>query len=59
VRRDVRTGARRDGMIEILDGLAQGESVVSKGVHRLRDRAPVVVTGAEPVERIAEAGRGA
>lgn len=60
VRRDVVTGARRDGMVEIVSGLEGGERVVSKGVHRLRDGAPVVVTTIdEPVERVAEAGRGA
>lgn len=60
LRRDVVTGARRDGMVEITSGLQPGETVVSKGVHRLRDRAPVVVTETDqPGERVAEAGRGA
>ncbi len=58
-RREVVTGARRDGMVEILEGLELGERIVSKGVHRLRDGAPVIVTGTAPVERVAQAGRGA
>jgi membrane fusion protein (multidrug efflux system) len=59
-RRDVVTGARRDGMVEITDGLKLGERVVSKGVHRLRAGAPVIVTETDQnVERVAEAGRGA
>ncbi len=56
----VSTGARRDGMIEILSGLERGESVVANGTHRLRDGAPVAVTSsAEPAERVAAAGRDA
>jgi membrane fusion protein (multidrug efflux system) len=57
--RAVTTGARRDGMVEILSGLEEGELVVSKGVHRLRDGAPVVVAGAAPSDQVAAAGRGA
>jgi membrane fusion protein (multidrug efflux system) len=57
-RRTVSTGARRDGMLEITQGLEAGEIVVSSGTHRLREAAPVVVTEA-PFERVAAAvGRG-
>ncbi len=47
-RRQVETGTRRDGRLEITDGLSAGEVIVSEGVHRLRPGAPVeVVEGAE------------
>ena len=36
-RTSVQTGARRDGMVAVLDGLAAGESVVVRGLHRVRD----------------------
>ncbi|PTD95192.1 efflux RND transporter periplasmic adaptor subunit [Pseudothauera lacus] len=39
----VRTGLRRDGMVEVLDGLTAGERVVSAGQLKLRDGAPVRV----------------
>jgi membrane fusion protein (multidrug efflux system) len=55
--RAVTTGARRDGLVEILTGLEEGELVVAKGVHRVRDGAPVAV--AAPAEQVAAAGRGA
>ncbi len=48
VRRNVETGARRDGFIEIISGLSEGELVVSEGVNRLRPGAPVnIVDGPE------------
>ncbi len=42
-RRTVKTGQRLDGMIEILDGLEQGERVAVLGLVRLRPGAQVVV----------------
>lgn len=33
----VKTGARRDGMVAVLDGLAPGAQVVVRGLHRVRD----------------------
>lgn len=44
MRRDVVTGARRDGRVEIVSGLDGSETIVAEGVHRLRDGAPVEVT---------------
>lgn len=44
-RRTVRTGQRQDGRVAIIDGLAEGEVVVTRGVQRLRDGAPVTVLG--------------
>ena len=37
VRREVKTGARRPGDVEILSGLAEGDLVVTHGTMRLRD----------------------
>lgn len=44
VRRNVETGSRRDGFIEIVSGLNEGDLVVSEGVNRLRPGAPVRIT---------------
>lgn len=38
---EVRIGARRPGIVEIIDGLAPGETVVVEGGLRLRPGAPV------------------
>lgn len=43
-RREVKTGAHRDGAVEILDGLAADVAVVVDGQMKLRDGAPVVAT---------------
>ena len=43
-RLEVRTGARRDGMVEITEGLAAGDLVVVAGLQRLRDGATVRIT---------------
>lgn len=40
-RREVKTGARRPGDVEILSGLDEGEVVVTHGTMRLRDGQPV------------------
>ena len=37
----VRAGARRLGRVEILEGLAAGDRVVTEGLVKLRDGAPV------------------
>jgi membrane fusion protein (multidrug efflux system) len=42
----VRTGIRRAGMVEIVDGLAPGDVVVTAGQIRLRDGVAVAVGGA-------------
>jgi membrane fusion protein (multidrug efflux system) len=41
----VRIGARKVGEVEILDGIASGDLVVTEGNHRLRPGAEVAVTG--------------
>lgn len=46
--RTVRTGRSRDGVQEILEGLAAGESVVVTGQGRLHEGSPVVVKTGEP-----------
>lgn len=40
-RREVRPGARRQGEVEILDGLFEGEQIVSHGAFKLSDGSPV------------------
>jgi membrane fusion protein (multidrug efflux system) len=62
-RRNVTTGARHDGLVEITAGLKEGEMVVSNGVHRLRDGGPVVIkpdgpAGKTPEKVAAAAGQG-
>lgn len=45
----VLTGARRDGMVEIVDGLAAGDRVVTDGLVRMRDGIKVdVITPEQP-----------
>ena len=48
-RRKVRLGQREAGTVEVLDGLAAGETVVRAGLQRLRDGAEVRVP--EPAEQ--------
>lgn len=48
VRREVRTGRRAPGVVEILDGLQPGERVVSEGTVRLRPGARVTVADMAP-----------
>jgi membrane fusion protein (multidrug efflux system) len=45
---DVSTGMRRDAVVEIVSGLAQGAQVVSAGQLKLRDGAPVLVREQAP-----------
>ena len=47
-RRDVKTAARSDGLVEITDGLEAGERVVSEGTHRLREGMPVMIPEERP-----------
>ncbi|MCU0971114.1 MAG: efflux RND transporter periplasmic adaptor subunit [Gammaproteobacteria bacterium] len=42
-RREVRLGSRRQGEVEVLEGLAAGDRVVSHGTQRVRDGQPVTV----------------
>jgi membrane fusion protein, multidrug efflux system len=46
VRTRVELGQRRDAMVEILNGVAKGDLVVTAGQLKLRDGAPVSVAGA-------------
>jgi membrane fusion protein (multidrug efflux system) len=48
LRRKVRLGQREAGTVEVLDGLAAGETVVRAGLQRLRDGAQIRVP--EPVD---------
>jgi membrane fusion protein (multidrug efflux system) len=51
VRRDVRPGLRHNGRVEVLEGLSPGDLVISAGVHRVRDGAPVRrVNGADEAQ---------
>lgn len=43
----VRIGRRADGMAEILEGLAQGDTVIVEGVNRVRPGQPVRLPGPE------------
>ncbi len=43
---DVRTGQRRDAMVEVIEGLEAGATVVTAGQLKLRDGAAVKVAGA-------------
>lgn len=44
-RRAVTPGLRVGGVVEIIDGLEQGEDIVADGVHRIRDGMPVRLAG--------------
>jgi len=44
-KREVRTGRRRPGQVEILSGLAEGELVIAEGTQQARPGAPVKVVG--------------
>jgi len=44
----VAVGQRRDGKVEIIGGLAAGDTVVSAGQLKLRDGAPVAIAGNGP-----------
>jgi RND family efflux transporter MFP subunit len=48
--RMVQAGARQDGMVEILGGLKEGESVAVDGANFLTDQAAITVSAAKPVQ---------
>lgn len=58
VRTAITTGYVDGGFIEVRDGLAEGDRVVTAGKVALRDGAQVQVIGDDPVE-VADAGGGA
>lgn len=45
---DVRIGARRPGEVEVLDGLNEGDRIVTEGLVRLRNGMPVRIIGDAP-----------
>jgi membrane fusion protein (multidrug efflux system) len=47
-KRRVRIGQRRVGDVQIVDGLSEGELVVTEGTQKLRDGAAVRIQGAPP-----------
>jgi membrane fusion protein (multidrug efflux system) len=49
-KRQVRTGRRQPGLVEVLEGLSAGERVVVEGTQRARPGAPVEVVRTLPVE---------
>jgi membrane fusion protein (multidrug efflux system) len=53
--REIRTGVRREGWVELLDGLSEGEPVITEGVIKVRDGAPVrsADVAAEEIEDVA------
>lgn len=54
----VRTGARKVGEVEVVEGISAGDLVVTEGNHRLRPGAAVAVTDAAPPKPKAEAQAG-
>jgi membrane fusion protein, multidrug efflux system len=54
VRTGVRTGERFDGRVVILDGLREGEMVVSTGQMKLIDGAPVTLSSSDPLPKPAQ-----
>jgi membrane fusion protein (multidrug efflux system) len=57
-KRQVRTGERRVGEVQIVAGLAVGEQVVTEGTQKLRDGAPVTVQ-TQPTARASNTADGA
>lgn len=53
----VQTGQRRDGMVAILAGLSEGDEVVIRGLHRVRDGGAVELLNA-PSDSTGDAGGG-
>jgi membrane fusion protein, multidrug efflux system len=44
----IRTGGRRVGLVEVLDGLQEGDLIVTEGIVKLRDGAPIRYQGRAP-----------
>lgn len=57
-RREVRTGTRRPGEVEIVDGLATGELVITDGTLKVRDGGKVTIraldNGTTPIHELLE-----
>jgi membrane fusion protein (multidrug efflux system) len=43
--REIRTGRRRPGQVEVIDGLSQGELVIAEGTQKARDGQTVTIVG--------------
>ncbi len=56
-KRRVQIGQRRIGDVQVVEGLASGELVVTEGTQKLRDGSSVTLQGAVP--DVAPAGAGA
>jgi membrane fusion protein, multidrug efflux system len=50
VRVEVHTGRRRPGEVEVLNGLAEGDLIVTEGTQKVRDGIPVKVIGTDAIE---------
>lgn len=46
VRRNIQTGVRADGWVEVLSGLKPGDRIVADGTNRVRPNDPVTIAGA-------------
>lgn len=61
-RRDIVLGAREQGFVEVKEGLAAGEMIVTDGTVRLKPGAPVKIEAvddnAEPLAKLIEQGAG-
>ena len=55
---EVKTGLIKPGRIEILDGLAEGDRVVSEGTNKVIPGQPVQIDGEQPAKPVAAAATG-
>lgn len=55
-KREVRTGRRRPGQVEIVAGLSEGERVVAEGVQKVQPGRPVAVAGRVEVQTASDGG---
>lgn len=53
----VKLGERRQGQVEIVEGLASGDTVVTAGVLKVRDGMPVQVVPSQPLAAAPTSGR--
>jgi membrane fusion protein (multidrug efflux system) len=53
--RRIRIGKRRPGIVEVLDGLSEGERVVTAGIIKIRDGTPVRIVNEVAVDTRGEA----
>jgi membrane fusion protein (multidrug efflux system) len=44
-RREIKTGRRRPGQVEVIDGLAAGELVIAEGTQKVKPGQPAIITG--------------